>query len=205
MTEAAAEDLGNVLQHEHEALADLFRRVTSPEEDRGAVLGELIRQLAAHVSVEDSLLSPVVRKRLTDGHDLSRQLKADHRQMQGLLVRIERRKPNSPDQPQMVTELADVFRRHSEQWATRIQPAIDAEVPRQEQADLRDKVVSAQGMIVSHPHPHLLPLGPISRFTTRLASRWDLLRDTLSGRRKALGEQRRPGQRPRAGRSRPAS
>lgn len=195
MTEPAAEDLGQVMADEHESLSELFHRVTSPEEeDRGAVLAELIRELAAHASIEDSLVAPVVRQRLDGGTQLARQLRADSRDTQKLLVRIERRKPNSPDQPALVGRLGDVFDRHCRLWADAVQPGIDADVPAEERSALRDEIVSARALIVSHPHPHLLALGPVSRLTSRLAGRWDWLRDTVSGRRMALGEQRHPGE-----------
>lgn len=195
MSEAGTEDLNAILEAEHQAISDLFRRVGSAEEERGAVLGELIRQLAGHISIEHSLILPVVRHHLDGdgGHDLSGQLKAGYREMQKLLIRIERRKPNSPDQPELVDRLDEAYARHCLLVSTYVRPGLETDLSGDERAQLRDKVVSAQGLVVSHPHPHLLPLGPFSRLTTRVAGRYDRIRDRVSGRRAALGEQHRPG------------
>ena len=75
----------------------LFEQVRSPDTDHRTALAELIRRLAAHLSVERSVVLPTVKRRRLLGPDLSRELKRDHSQMGRLLVRIERRKVDSPD------------------------------------------------------------------------------------------------------------
>lgn len=42
---------------------------------------------------------------------------------------------------------------------------------------MAEKITAADDMVLSHPHPHLLSLGPLATVTTRLASRFDRLRD----------------------------
>lgn len=193
MTEARTQSLSEVLDKDHRLLAELFRRVGSAEEARAVVLGELIRQLAAHLSIEQSFVLPAVRRHLADGRKVAAKLKADNREIQKLLVRIERRKPNSPDQPLLVDRLDEAFARHCLAFSSDVRPGLEAHLSGDEQTELRDKIVSAQGLIVSHPHPHLLSLGPVSRLTTRIAGRYDHIRDTVSGRRAALDQQGSPG------------
>jgi hypothetical protein len=43
--------------------------------------------------------------------------------------------------------------------------------------ELGVKMRSAENVILSHPHPHLLALGPVYHWTTRIASSLDRVRD----------------------------
>ena len=43
--------------------------------------------------------------------------------------------------------------------------------------DYLNQMGGAEKVILSHPHPHLLALGPVYHWTTRLASAWDGVRD----------------------------
>src|SRR5579884_3303777 len=102
-----------VLDHEHEGISRLFDQVSDPDADRVEVLFDINRRLAAHVSVEQSVFLPVARDKEIGGPDKAEELEHDYHEMQRLLVLIERRKFNSPDLPELVTELKDVFEAHT--------------------------------------------------------------------------------------------
>jgi hypothetical protein len=141
------------------------------------ILKELLRELAAHVSAEQSLVYPVVVAEEIGGADLASGLKGDYDEIGRLLILIERRKVNSPDMPDLVTELLDATRAHIDRCQEVLFPGLEASLTMEDQVDLAARLDSADDTIVSHPHPHLLSLGPLSRFTTRLASRFDRVRD----------------------------
>lgn len=166
-----------VLDHEHEGISRLFEAVSDPDADRIEILFDITRRMAAHISVEQSVFEPVVRERGIGGPDMADGLNQDYHEMQRLLVLIERRKVNSPDIPQMVTELRDVFDRHTRRFAETISGGAADQLTADELDQLRHRLENADETILSHPHPHLLSLGPISRFTTRVAARIDRMRD----------------------------
>lgn len=166
-----------VLDHEHEGISRLFDAVSDPDADRIEVLFDITRRMAAHISVEQSVFEPVVRDRQLGGPETADGLNEDYHEMQRLLVLIERRKVNSPDIPQMVKELKDIFDRHTRRFSESISGDATAHLSPEELDELRHRMENADEMILSHPHPHLLSLGPISRFTTRVAARFDRLRD----------------------------
>ena len=169
-------DLG-VLDFEHEGVSRLFEQVSDPEVDRVEILFDITRRLAAHISVEQSVFLPVVRDRQIGGPGMAERLEEDYHEMQRLLVLIERRKMNSPDIPELVTELKDVFGNHTRRFSESISGGAADRLSAQELGELRERMENADGTILSHPHPHMLSLGPISRLTTRLAARFDGLRD----------------------------
>jgi hypothetical protein len=166
----------DVLRDQHRRIAELFERVASPDEDRPAVLGVLIRELTAHIGAERAAIGPVIHDN-GPGDDISGWLGDQHDRMENLLVLIERRKFNSPDLPDLVSELKAVAGEHSERAEGELFPRLSADLTPEEQRDLADKVAREDGIITSHPHPHLLSLGPFADVLTRMASKWDRARD----------------------------
>jgi hypothetical protein len=111
------------------------------------------------------------------GDGFPEELKSDYDEIDRLLVLIERRKANSPDVPQLVTELKDVIEGHLSRCRSALYPAIAVELSPEQERDLSEKLINAEEMVASHPHPHLLSLGRLSNWLTRLLARFDFLRD----------------------------
>ena len=173
----AMDDALELLRYGHDQLGDHFDRVSDPDVDRIEMLGQLVKHLAAHISAEQSLVLPILQKRRIGGRKLVRGLRSDFRRMGQLLVLIERRKGSSPDLPGLVTGLRDVYHSHARRFELEVLPGLRAALQPDELDDLTKKVESAESVILSHPHPHLLSLGPLSRLTTRLAAIFDRARD----------------------------
>lgn len=167
----------DVIEREHAELQGLFAHVSDPQANRAEVLKQLLRRMAAHVSIERSELFPIIKDRQIGGdHGPDEQLQ-EYDEIQRMLVLVERRKANSPDVPDMLNKMLHVFDRHCQQWDAVIIPGLRRLLDPAELEELGERMRSAEGVIVSHPHPHLLSLGPVSRFTTRLAGLVDRLRD----------------------------
>jgi len=166
----------DVLDDQHRRVAELFERVASPDEDRPAILHALLRELTAHVAIERAAVRPVVDKRGI-GHDLAGLLMHDFDRMEKLMVRIERRKFNSPDVPDLVAELKGVAEEHQARAQAELIPGLRANLTPQEQADLGERVAGADGLVTTHPHPHLLSLGRVGDLLTRVAQKVDQARD----------------------------
>ena len=167
----------DVLQREHHDLEALFDRVHDPEADRAAALLAVVKQVATHVAVERTFLYPLVKRRALGSPGLASDLRRDYKRMEHLLVLTERRKVNSPDMPEIVTELLDVFEAHQDRCTSALIPTMRRQLGEAELDDLGQKMRGAENVILSHPHPHLLALGPIYPWTTRIASAWDRVRD----------------------------
>jgi hypothetical protein len=167
----------DVLVREHHDLRELFVRVRDPEADRAKAWLEVVTQITTHVAVERSFLYPLLKRDRLDLGQLAHDLRHDYKRMEHLLVLTERRKINSPDMPELVTDLLDVFESHQERCETILLPAMRDRLSQNELDELGAKMRGAENVILSHPHPHLLALGPVYRGTTRLASVWDRVRD----------------------------
>ena len=167
----------DVLDAQHRRVTELFEQVSDPGADPPVVLQTLLRELAAHVAAERSEVGPVVKSRSIGGDDLAGQLVEDYDRIDRLMVLIERRKFNSPDLPELVTELKDAVHDHVSRAESSLFPGLDSDLSEQERAELGVKVSNADDMVTTHPHPHLLSLGPLSAKVTAFLSRFDWMRD----------------------------
>ena len=104
-----------VLSEDHSALQALFGRVSQPDENRPAVLDQLLRSLTAHVATEKQLVVPILVGHSGEGEALARQLGDDHDAIEKLVILVERRKVNSPDVPDLVNQLLEITQRHTRQ------------------------------------------------------------------------------------------
>jgi iron-sulfur cluster repair protein YtfE (RIC family) len=163
-------DARDFLARRHDEVRDQFDRVSDPDGDRIEALGRLTQLLAAHISSEESLVVPLLKRQGIGDRRLVRRLKAEYRRMGRLAMRIERRKANSPDLPAMVTDLQDAYQRHVRRFELYIDPKLQGNVSPYQLEDVEEKMQSAESTILSHPHAHLISLGPLSRLTTRMAA-----------------------------------
>lgn len=179
-----------VLEAQNRRVAELFERVSSPDEDRPTVLNNLLKALAAQVAAERATIAPMVSDRGIGDDGLSDRLGEDYQRMESLMVKIERRKVNSPDVPDLVAELKSVVEAHAERSERELLPGLRSQLSADEQAELGERVEGENAVVTSHPHPHLLSLGGVADKLTSVASKWDGLRDrTVNNRHPERAEQ----------------
>lgn len=172
MTETAFD----LLERDHRAIRGLFDRVSSPEEDRAAALRELVQRLAAHVAVEQAIVLPELRQCGGGDVGLGRRLRREYHVISHKLALIQRRKANSPDQPDLVAETGDAFAAHVERCQQALYPDLRRCLDPVRLERLAERLRAADDVVVNRPHPHLLSLGPVSRLMTRVAGGLDRVR-----------------------------
>lgn len=177
MGDRMADNAIEVLVDDHGILHQLFDRVSQPDEDRPAVLKQLVLGLSAHVAMEKELLVPVLKERADDGTALAAHLTAYHDEVERVLVLLDRRKVNSPDVPDLVTSLLDLTVAHIVDADAVVIPALRAAMGSEELAELGGEMVSDERRLLTHPHPHLPDSGPIAKVTRWAASVVDRKRD----------------------------
>jgi hemerythrin-like domain-containing protein len=170
-------DAIKVLDDEHDGLQVLFGRVSGEDEDRPAVLKQLLQALSLHVSMEKQMLVPVVKDRLSDGDAVAEQLADYHDEVGRIHVLLDRRKANSPDVPELVTQLLDLTERHVAEASSTLLPALRDALNETELAELGAAMVSDERQLLTHPHPHLPDRGPFKKVGRWAASVVDKERD----------------------------
>ena len=169
-----------VLSEDHAAVQALFARVSLPDEDRPAVLGQLLRMLSAHVAAEKQLVVPILVQHSDEGKALADQLRDDHDAIEKLVILVERRKVNSPDVPDLVNELLAITKRHVRQADEELVPFLRGQLNAAELADLGTALRSDELQLTSHPHPHLPDTGPLAKITRKAAALIDRGRDSTT-------------------------
>ena len=169
-----------VLAGEHDEIQDLFRRVSSPDEDRPAVLKDLMQYLSGHVAVEKQMLMPVLKERVPGGAELADTLSDEHDRVEKILTLLERRKVNSPDVVGLVNELLDLSDRHIDEADASVFPAMRASLSGPELDELGAAITSDERSQLTHPHPALPDSGPVAGVTRKLAQVVDGVRDRSS-------------------------
>lgn len=180
MDRSAAE----LLEQDHRGIAELFERVSSPDEDRPAVLRELLLRLAGHVTVEDAVVVPEVRRCSPTEGTLAEDLVQDGQYIHEKLALIERRKANSPDVPDLVNDILHAFDRHVRRCQEQLYPELDRCLDADQMESFTERLRSADHLVVETPHPHLLGDGPLARPLLAVAKQFDKVR----GPRTAVGE-----------------
>jgi len=170
-------DAITVLDDEHEGLQALFGRVSGVDEDRRAVLKQLLQTLSLHVSMEKQMLVPVVKDRLTDGEVLAGALSDYHDEVEHIQVILDRRKVNSPDVPDLVTQLLDLTEAHVAEAKASLFPALREALSIPELGELGTAMVSNERRLRTHPHPHVPEKGPLGKIGRRITSIIDRRRD----------------------------
>lgn len=180
MDRSAAE----LLEQDHRGIAELFERVSSPDEDRPAVLRELLLRLAGHVTVEDAVVVPEVQRCDSTEGTLADDLVQDGQYIHQKLALIERRKANSPDMPDLVNDILHAFDRHVQRCQEQLYPELERYLDDDQMKSLAERLRSADHLVVETPHPHLLGNGPLARPLLAVAKQFDKVR----GPRTAVGE-----------------
>jgi YceI-like domain len=166
-----------LIERQHSDIEESFDRVHDKNLDRAAEMAQMVTHIASHVAVERNYLYPLAKKTGHHRSRLGRQLISDYRKMHALLLKIDRRKTNSPDMPDLVAELHDAFEQHQQRSAA-LTAYIQEHLDQPDLDALARRMTSANRLIVSHPHPILLRLGgPLYGRNTRIAAHWDSWRD----------------------------
>jgi hypothetical protein len=92
-------------------------------------------------------------------------------------VTLDRRKVNSPDVPELVTNLLDLTDAHVTEADSQLYPALRQALSDDELKKLGEELLSDERQSASHPHPHLPQSGPLKKIAGEVASMVDRVRD----------------------------
>jgi hypothetical protein len=166
-----------VLVAGHAELDDLFERVSGLNEDRALILKQLISKLSTHIAMEKQHVVPVLRDRVASDDGTAERLSDYHDAVARLVVLVERRKVNSPDMPELVTEILTLTRDHIADTDATVFPALRRACTPGQLDQLGQKMDSDEQNLLTHPHPHLPGSGPIAGLARKVVSAIDRKRD----------------------------
>jgi hemerythrin superfamily protein len=101
------------LEREHRLVEQLFARASLVRGDaRFALLGSIVEALTAHTAVEEDAVYPAISATLAGGDVLVERHRAEHKEIDGLLDRIERAKADDASLQSQLRELQMAVQAH---------------------------------------------------------------------------------------------
>ncbi|GEO96694.1 hemerythrin domain-containing protein [Kocuria turfanensis] len=98
-------------QKDHIELDRLLRRLDGAEAtDQGQVLLRIYRLVFPHAFAEESVLWPVMRRVLPDGHELTLQVEQEHQEVNELVTALEALDADDPQRETVLGRLVEVLR-----------------------------------------------------------------------------------------------
>ena len=117
IAEQNAEELGgarSVLSRQradHIRLYDLLDKLTAaPPERARPLLIRIYRLVFPHAFAEETVLWPVIRRALPDGHELTRQVEAEHQRINELVARLEQLAPGVEEWRLLLNQIVPLLR-----------------------------------------------------------------------------------------------
>jgi hemerythrin superfamily protein len=178
-------------KHDHVHLNDLLERLeTSVGNEQGRVLQDIYRLVFPHAFAEESVLWPVMRRVLPDGHDLTLEVELEHQEVNELVTELERVKLGEPRRAEILTRLVAVLREDVRDEEDVLFPRLQGVLGRRQLQGLGLAWEGVRRVAPTRAHPIVarrppgnvvaaLPLTVIDRLRDRIDSR--LLSDDSSG------------------------
>ena len=164
---------------------DPHARALAELEDQPGDLLAAVAWCSTHLAASDSVLYPVVLRRLPDGRRRVRTARADDHLLQQALCRLDRRLTGASHLdalpvPVLVQEALIALRVHAEnelEMLERLAPVLDVVEERQ----LAERMVRVTAAAPTRPHPHTRHT-PLSPFVARVEATIDRVRDVMDNR-----------------------
>jgi hypothetical protein len=98
-------------RRDHIKLDHLLNRLgETPASGHGSILLEICRLVFPHAYAEETVLWPVIRRVLPDGHDLTLRVELEHQEINELTARLETLEPGSDDYHELLDRIVNLLR-----------------------------------------------------------------------------------------------
>ncbi len=111
-------------------LLEELHRSTGTDEEQ--VLLRIYRLVFPHAFAEESVLWPVMRRTLEDGHELTLEVEREHQEVNELVTRLEDIPADSPERGPILNRLTEVLREDVRDEEDELLPRLQSRVDRRE-------------------------------------------------------------------------
>jgi hypothetical protein len=185
-----------VIKADHSAVATAMRsyETFSPTalKRKRATAERIIRDLSIHAAIEEELLYPAARKRLSNGAALVNEAKTEHRQLKKMLDRLDKMDADDPRADEEMAAVRRAVQQHvkEEEGPGGILQGLRKEMSRDELVRLGRELRAAKKMAPTRPHPNAPDSPPANVLVGGAAAVVDRTRDAVTGRGKAKKSRR---------------
>lgn len=149
---------GSVLsrqKRDHINLDGLLHRLgTAPAAEQDAILLKIYRLVFPHAYAEETVLWPIIRRVLTDGHELTRRVELEHQEINELAIRLETLDPGSAERDRVLERLVELLREDVRDEEDKLLPALQMKLA---EAQLRRLGLAWEAVrAISPTRPHAI-------------------------------------------------
>jgi hemerythrin-like domain-containing protein len=177
-------DAIELLKHDHRIVEQMFRDYEAAMSDRQrrGVVEILIRELSKHAALEELIVYPLAKKRLTQGTpDVAEHLR-EHMAVKKTLAALDRLPEGSAEEAGLIAELRREIDHHVAEEEADFLPALGRAVDQQALDDLGRQLDRAKQLAPTRPHPGAPDRPPALALLAPAVAVYDRLRDRLQGR-----------------------
>lgn len=175
-------DALTLLKADHQAVEKKFQKFEGlgPRalKTKAAVVADVIEALSVHAVIEEMLLYPAVRERLTEEEDQVLEALEEHHVVKWTLSELEGMSPDHERFDAKFTVLMESVRHHVKEEEKELFPKVRKGFTRSELADLGEALDKAKRMAPKKPHPRSPDEPPGNAMASAAATPLDNLRNT---------------------------
>jgi hemerythrin superfamily protein len=184
MSQATEPDVVDELTSDHHQALELLDRIgaTQDQQQRRDLADTVIGEVVRHSVAEEMYVYPAMRDHIPDGKDLVEHDADEHKDLEGVMKRLESTDTTEAGFDDLVREMTDKLRHHAQDEEERQFPRLREQLPRETLVELRQKVDRAKQLAPTRPHPN----APNAELFHKLAGPGvgmvDRMRDKLTSR-----------------------
>lgn len=147
-----------LLKQEHREVEDLFEKFEASgkraHKTRESIVGDIIEKLSVHAGIEEAVLYPAIRERITTAEDDVLEALEEHHVAKQTLAELQRMRSTDERFAAKVTVLAESVRHHVDEEEKGLFPEVRKEFTRVELEEMAERLTEAKSIAPSRPHPH---------------------------------------------------
>jgi hemerythrin superfamily protein len=148
-------------------------------EDRERVLQKTVQLVFSHAFAEETVLWPVVRRSVEEGHELTSRVEEEHQQINDLVADIERLSPGSPEREEKVRRVFALIRQDIRDEEDLVLPRLQEALPAAQLRRLGTAWDTVRRRAPTHPHPVIPRRPPGNAVLGVPLGLYDRMRDAL--------------------------
>jgi hemerythrin superfamily protein len=184
-------DALTLLKADHEAVEAKFKKFETlgprAVKSKAAVVADVIEALSVHAAIEEQVLYPAVRDRLTDEEGQVLEALEEHHVVKWTLSELDGMNPDHERFDAKFTVLMESVRHHVKEEENELFPQVRQAFTRAELADLGDALIEAKQTAPTKPHPLSPDEPPMNVVAAAATNPFDTLLNAGEAMRRAFG------------------
>ena len=175
-------DVIALLKNDHRTVEGLFARFEKAKNgQKRKIVDAIIRELAIHASVEETIVYPAARRLVKSAEDQVLESLEEHHIVKWTLEELRKMKPEDERYDAKVTVLIESVRHHVKEEEGELFPKMRKALSKKQLADMGEAVATAKKVAPTRPHPSAPDEPPGTVVASAGAALVDRVRD--AGRR----------------------